>query len=182
MEHNTPGGCQVAASDPKNKAAITQARLHELLSYEPTTGVFTNRVGRSSRAIAGAVTGSPDAYGYLQIKLDGKNYKAHRLAWLYVTGAWPKWSIDHLNGKLDDNKFSNLRDATPRVNAQNVQCARIDSGTGLLGASFDSQRGKYLAQISINGRKKNLGRYETAEEAHQVHIAAKRIHHEGNQL
>ena len=161
---------------------ITLERLRELLVYEPTTGVFTNRVSRSSRALAGSVAGSPDADGYLQIRLDGKNYKAHRLAWLYITGSWPTGLIDHHNGKVAENRFTNLRDATPRVNSQNVHGARIDSGTGLLGSSFDAKRGKYLAQISINGRKKNLGRYATAEEAHQVHIAAKRLHHEGNQL
>lgn len=156
--------------------------LRALMHYEPSTGIFTNVVSRSSRAIKGMTAGSPDKEGYLQIRINGKNMKAHRLAWLYMTGEWPTGCIDHLNGFPADNRWENLRDASPAINSQNTHRARCDSGTGLLGASYDKQRRKHLAQISINGKKKNLGRFATAIEAHAAHIAAKRQLHEGNTL
>lgn len=162
--------------------SLTAERLRELMRYDPETGIFTNRVTRGSRAQKGAVAGSPDSDGYLQIRIAGKNRKAHRLAVLYMTGRWPDELVDHWDGCTANNRWKNIRCATPAVNSQNMRRARSDSKTKLLGASFDAKRNKYLAQILIGGVKKNLGRFETAELAHAAYLDAKRKHHEGNTL
>ena len=110
--------------------------------------------------------------------IDEREYSAHRLAWLYVHGAWPTGQIDHINGDRGDNRISNLRDVTPALNTQNQRrAARSNKSSGLLGVT--ANRGRWLAQISIGGKSRNLGRYATPEEAHAVYVAAKRVLHAG---
>ena len=92
---------------------LTAARLRKMLHYDPETGVFT-------RLWTGNVTGCPDAKGYLRIAADGRSYRAHRLAVLYMTGAWPSEQIDHINQVRTDNRWSNLRPATNGENGANT--------------------------------------------------------------
>nr|WP_274383193.1 HNH endonuclease [Cupriavidus gilardii] len=125
------------------------------------------------------VAGSPDKGGYLQIFFAGKNHKAHRLAWLYMTGSWPSSNIDHINGVPWDNRWANLRDTPQSVNAQNLRRPRRDNKTGFLGVSPDRRRGGFIAQISANGRCRYLGRFPTPELAHQAYVQAKRQLHAG---
>lgn len=155
---------------------LNAQRLREVLAYDPETGLFTWRVSRGSVA-AGKVAGSPTSDGYIGIKVDRTLHLAHRLAWLWVHGEWPSKQIDHRNGIRDDNRIANLREASPAVNSQNRRTAQKGSRTNLLGAS--SHRRGFQAQIVFKGKKRYLGIYDTAEEAHAAYIAAKRNLHEG---
>lgn len=161
---------------------VSAERLRDLLMYEPETGVFTNRVTRNARSCAGAISGSPDADGYLLVCLEWRTYKLHQLAFLYMTGEWPTGLVDHKDTCRSNNAWANLRDVSHSINSQNRRTSYSNSGTGLLGTSFDKTKNKYVAQISINGKQTNLGRYATAEIAHQVYLEAKRKHHKGNTL
>lgn len=160
------------------KADITAQRLRELLHYDPETGVFTWRVRRGGGAVAGGICGSPNSGGYIQIKIDRVLRKAHRLAWLYVHGAWPKADIDHINGVRDDNRLTNLRDVPESTNAQNLLRARKDSGAGLAGARKNRDSG-WAARIRVGGKERHLGIFATPEEAHAAYIEAKRRLHTG---
>lgn len=155
---------------------LTSARLRELLHYDEKTGVFTRHAQSQRHLPVGTVPKNP-RYAYLRICLDYKIYMAHRLAWLYVNGVWPDGQIDHINGNKLDNRIENLRDATPSQNKQNMRKARADSKSGLAGASWYSSGNKWRAAIQIDGKKKHLGYFDTAEEAHQVFMDAKRKHH-----
>lgn len=161
---------------------ISADRLREVLVYEPATGVFNNKVTRSARARAGAVSGSPDADGYLLVCIDWRTYKLHQLAFLYMAGEWPAGLVDHIDTCRSNNAWANLRDVSHSINSQNRRDSYSNSGTGLLGASYDKGRKRFLAQISIHGKKTNLGRFKTAELAHQAYVEAKRKHHKGNTL
>lgn len=144
--------------------------LRQLLHYCEATGVFTWRVSRK-RVRAGDTTGVRlNSHGYKRIKIDGVLYLAHRLAWLYVHGAWPSEQIDHINGDRADNRISNLRLANNRQNQQN-QKLRINNASGFKGASWNARRRKWIAQISVEGRKTYLGAFETAHEAHAAYAA-----------
>jgi hypothetical protein len=90
-------------------------RVHELLSYEPRFGYFFWKINRGSSK-AGDVAGSVCPDGYRLIKVDGKSYKAHRLAWLMTHGEWPAEQIDHINGVRTDNRIVNLREASKKQN------------------------------------------------------------------
>lgn len=160
----------------ENEEALTAERLRKLLDYSPETGEFRWRFGR--RGVSAArVTWSPDSYGYYQISVDGRTYKAHRLAWLYVHGAWPPDQIDHINGIRGDNRIVNLREATRAENQGNQRKARSDNKTGLLGVFRAGGSSKFRAQICLRGNKLHIGYFSTAEEAHQAYLAAKRELH-----
>ena len=159
-------------------AMITQERLKELLDYDQETGVFVRRiVPRSSRVQIGAIAGTLKKRGYLVIGIDNSIYMAHRLAWLYVYGKFPDNGIDHINGVRNDNRIVNLRDVTQKINIQNQRLARSDNKLGMLGVS--TRRGKFMAQININGIRTYLGDFEIAEDAHEAYLAAKRKFHLG---
>jgi hypothetical protein len=145
---------------------MDQKQLQEFLSYDPSTGMFTRLKGTGKGAAAGTQTlGAIDnSTGYRRICVCGKQYYAHRLAWLYMTGAFPKAQIDHKNQVRSDNRFENLREAD---NAQNNQRskARADSKTGVLGVSWHKRAGKFVAQIRHRGQSRYLGLYDSMDAA-----------------
>ena len=151
---------------------LTQERLKELLHYNPDTGLFTRIVKRTNGG-----SGFLHHTGYVHIYIAGKTFAAHRLAWLYMTGEFPKHDIDHINGVKNDNRFCNLRDVPTQMNMQNEIRARKHNSTKLLGVSKKGT--KFAAFIRINGKRVYLGTFNTAEEAHVAYIEAKRVHHLG---
>lgn len=164
-------------SRTKFRRTLTAEILRELLDYDPDTGVFRNRIRRGNRGIAGAVTGTKRPTGYVIIGIEGLDYYAHRLAWLYVHGEWPKADIDHIDGDPSNNRIHNLRDVSTTVNCQNHRGPKTGSQLGVLGVH--KHRRKYIAWICINKKKTYLGLYETPEMAHAVYLAYKRAFHEG---
>ena len=157
---------------------LTQARLKELLHYDPETGVFTRLVG-VTRHKAGAAL-KPQKDGRVRVKIDGCRYLGNRLAWFYEHGTWPEWEVDHLNVRSNDDRKENLRDVPHALNVQNVRNARRHSKTGILGVV--KKAGAYYAQITIDGRTRSLGRFDTADAAHLVYLQTKRKFHPGNTL
>lgn len=166
------------------KRAIKLPPLEELdriLSYEPTTGDFRWKVSINSyrgKTVIGGLAGFRRS-GYILIGIGGREYRAHRLAWFMHHGSPPEFDIDHKNGVKDDNRIGNLRDVRHRLNIENQRAARADGGTGLLGVSYHKRAKKFSAQIRYDGRKKHLGLFVTAREAHDAYLAAKRAHHAG---
>ena len=156
------------------KFKLTAERLREVISYDPNTGEFIWIATLSNAAKAGTRP-SYHSKGYLCIKIDGKLYKAHRLAWLFMTGDFPPRLIDHINGIRDDNRFSNLREATKSENQQNLKRAQANNKSGFLGvyASY----GKWRAAITLDGKLTHIGSFKTPEIAHAAYLEAKRIMH-----
>lgn len=150
---------------------ITASRLRKLLAYDPETGVFTNLVWRSSNAPAGAVAGSPNCRGYQNIHIDGSRYLAHRLAWLYMTGEWPKDRIDHRDTDNTNNRWLNLREATQSQNVANAK-KRFDNTSGYKGVGWSHSLQKWRAEIKVNHRRVHLGVFDQAEDAHVAYILA----------
>lgn len=158
---------------------LTQVRLRELLAYDPTTGQFTwtGRERKGGMRIAGALAGSV-THGYVQIQVDGVLHKAHRLAFLFMTGEMPLL-VDHINGVRDDNHWANLRPATATLNAHNRrQPQRNNRSTGLLGVNR-RPNGRFQAVICTAGRQRSLGVFATPEEAQRAYLSAKRAEHQG---
>ena len=114
-------------------SGLTQVKLKTYLEYTPDTGLFVWKIKLSNSIGKGSVAGSEDAYGYIQIELLGFAYKAHRLAWFYMTGEWPKDQLDHENRVRNDNRWNNLREASQTQNSQN-QSTSYNTTSGLKGA------------------------------------------------
>lgn len=152
------------------KQEVSIARLKDVLIYAPDAGIFHWVISR--RCVkAGEAAGTKNMFGYIAIKIDGRLYQAHRLAWLWITGLLPSMEIDHINRKRDDNRASNLREASSSQNKANTSL-RVDNTSGTKGVSYCRQREKYVAQISSSGLKRNLGRYATFAEAKQAYMTA----------
>jgi hypothetical protein len=143
-----------------SKTMISAERLRELLHYEPETGVFTRLVSTRGNAHAGDVAGTPLRQGYLQIGADGRYYLAHRLAWLYMTGEWPKDQIDHINCDKSDTRWCNLREATHAQNMMNKAAL-----FGFKGITWHKRGCKWQAQIGHNNKHHYLGSFDTQMEA-----------------
>lgn len=157
---------------------VTAARLRELLTYDPETGVFTRRVRTSNRIKVGDPVGTISVKdGYLRAHVENRLYLMHRLAWLYVHGEWPSKNLDHRDGVGANNRIKNLREGGHEENAQNVVAHR-DSRSGLLGVSWHAQANGWTARICNRGKKTNLGMFRTPEEAHAVYLKAKAKQHE----
>jgi hypothetical protein len=156
---------------------LTAERLRELLDYDPATGVFTWRV-RAGRSAAGREAGWIQRYRkvdieYRDIRVDGRTYRAHRLAFLWMTGSFPDCLVDHRDGDGLNNRWRNLRCAS---HAQNHQNRRMDSrnSCGLKGVERNGPG--YSARIGVNGTRLYLGYFDTPEAAHAAYVAAAQHH------
>lgn len=157
---------------------ITQSQLKELFNYDADTGIFT-RIKTICNCIAGSVAGSKHSHGYITIRVSKKRYYAHRLAWLYVYGSFPKNDIDHINGIKDDNRISNLRDVLHSVNIQNKNRALGNNTSGYLGVNFHKENNKYRATICVDGTSSHIGYFINPELAYKAYLTAKRKLHAG---
>ena len=161
---------------------LTQEYLQSILHYAPESGVFTwiktSKAGWVGKT-AGCIRLHPNCkktqnkLHYLVIHILGKLYKAHRLAWLYMTGKFPEGLIDHEDGNGLNNKFSNLRPATVFTNNQN-SVRPITNSSGYKGVYPHKKNGTWIAQITYNKVQHYLGSFATPEAASEA-VRAKRI-------
>ena len=146
-----------------------ESELKKMLRYEPDTGLLF-WTGAAHKSVRGKRAGTFNR-GYVVVMYKSKFYKAHRLAWLLTHGSWPKEMIDHIDGNPSNNKLNNLRDVNNHANQCNRHKARMDSKSGLMGAS--PYRNKWRSQIKRNGIIKYLGIFNTAQEAHEAYKKGK---------
>jgi len=119
------------------------------------------------------VAGSLNGVGYIDIGIDGKIYRASRLAWLYMTGEWPQKTVDHENLLKIDNRWENLREAGASKNGANRRKLKNNT-SGFKGVAVN--RGKWSASIRVGYKSIWLGRHDTPEEAHAAYMAAAKEH------
>lgn len=151
---------------------ISAERLRQVLRYEPETGLFYWRIRLSNRITVGSIAGFVAKDGdYVQIRIDGRLYLAHCLAWLFMTREWPATAVDHRDTDKQNNRWGNLRHATKSQNGANARRSRRNS-SGFKGVHYWPKRNKWCAQISVEGRRKTLGLFATADEAHAAYASA----------
>lgn len=150
---------------------MNQQDLQALLHYDQHTGLFHWRISKG-RSKSGAVAGSIEGDGYLEIKINKKRYKAHRIAFLYMTGSMPEHEIDHINGIRTDNRWSNLRQVTRKQNGENLKLHSTNS-SGFRGVCFNKSCGKFQAGVRHNKKLHYIGLFDTAEQAAKA-VQAKR--------
>lgn len=144
--------------------------LKELLCYDEGTGIFAWSE-KQHKGVRGKVAGTLDKEGYVILSVKGKKYKAHRVAWFFVYGDFPDQEIDHIDGQKTNNKISNLRQATRQQNQSNIYRPQSINKLGIRGVC--KHRGKFMANIKINGKNFYLGLFDTKEIAQQAYLSAK---------
>ena len=149
---------------------LSANRLRKLLNYAPATGIFRWRGGRG--VVKGKVAGSVRSRGPIIIRIDRKLYRANRLAWLYITGKWPKQEIGYINRNTSDTRWANLREMTPSQRRATVRTTNKFGAKGI----WVTRSGKYVATIKVADKKRYLGSFETIEKASAAYVeAAKHI-------
>ncbi len=154
---------------------ITAEKLRELVHYDQECGRCTWKVRTARRVKVGDVAGCPDGHGYLQIMVQSRLHKAHRLAWLYMCSNWPKDQIDHINRDRSDNRITNLREVTNKQNQQN-RSNRSDNTSGHPGVYWSKRASKWQAEITHNKKKIHLGYFTDIEEAIAARKAAEKLY------
>lgn len=161
---------------------LTQNYLRECFDYEPETGLGTWRIRPLNhfptargwrifnRRYAGEIVGNFCNDGYINIQIDGINYRFHRLAFVWMTGEQPN-EIDHINGVRDDNRWCNLRNGNRFGNQKNVK-RRIDNTSGQTGVSWHAKVNKWEVSIYVNKKSIYLGVYSDYAEAIAIRKAA----------
>lgn len=172
---------------------LTADEARRLLDYDPDTGVLTwkartpdmfhSRGKWSTEALckswnsrySGKQAGTTYESNYRNISINYRFYKAHRLAYLIMTGSWPDQYIDHCDNSVCTNQWGNLRAATPSQNAWNSR-KRVDNSSGFKGVYFNKLARKWHAQITVRGVRVYLGLFNTPEEAHDAYVASAKLH------
>lgn len=178
---------------------LTAEQLRAVLLYDPDTGLFrwkegidhwraglpagtkghTRKNGTDYVFIGlGTTSRGIQKRPYIVLGVKKRVYRAHRLAWLYVYGEWPKGEIDHINGDSTDNRIVNLRDVTTAQNSLN-RGLRRNNTSGIKGVSWSKKSQKWLVHIAVNKQLLHVGLFDTIEDARAARIeAANRLHGE----
>tara|TARA_R110000803_G_scaffold4267_1_gene14551 strand:+ start:597 stop:1085 length:489 start_codon:yes stop_codon:yes gene_type:complete len=110
--------------------------------------------------------------GYLVTRLNSKNFYYHRIVYWFAHEDFDILHydntkvIDHIDRDKSNNKLENLRLIPFQHNLWN-QKAR---GWCLL-------KGRYVAQVCVDGKHHYLGTYDTSGEAHSAYLEGKKKHH-----
>lgn len=160
-------------------AELTFERANYLMSYEEDSGALIWKVRVSRRVKPGMTAGSlVKRNGYIALKVDGRHYLAHRVAYLIKTGRFPKFHLDHRDGVRHNNSWANLRDATRSENNRNAKTP-ITNTSGVKGVNKHKKSGKWCAEIHHEGRTRHLGLFDSLELAKEFRqLAADLIHGE----
>jgi hypothetical protein len=152
---------------------LTVETVREIFYYNPLTGDLIWTIRPRKNIPIGSKAGRVHKFGYVIVRFQGQDYKAHRLIWLYMTGEWPNDEIDHEDRNRANNIWTNLREATRLQNRYNS--VHKNTTTGFKGVTRNGNN-KWQARIKNAGKYFCLGTYDTPEKAHQAYIeAANRI-------
>lgn len=158
------------------KLPIAPEALKASLNYDSETGNLYRISNRQGGFKIGALAGYKHHSGYIYIKVNGKTYAAHRLAWLFHYGEIPDGEIDHINCNKSDNRIINLRLSDRKGNVCNVGL-RKDNTSGVKGVSWHRECGKWVAYVRHNGRKIYVGLFsELSDAADAVSEMRKSLH------
>lgn len=177
-----------------DKPLPTPEVLRQLLRCDPETGklfwrerpasMFTdgrypavrNAAAWNSRYAGVEAFTTIDNYGYHQGAIFDRLYRAHRVIWALVYGAWPTMEIDHINADKTDNRLVNLREANKSENGRNREL-QANNTSGFKGVVWNRSRNRWHARITHQGRRRDLGYFHTETDAAKAYDAAAREHH-----
>lgn len=152
---------------PKND--LTAEAVRRLFIYDPYSGLLQYRERGPHRPRGWFAGAKEPKTGYLRVQVGLRKYLVARLAWLWMTGHWPKVDVDHVDLDRTNNRWGNLREATRAQNVVNSG-RRATNKSGFKGVTF--KNGRWRATIRAEGRCLHLGYFPTPEEASQAYETA----------
>lgn len=160
---------------PMRSIPITGQTFERILDYCPETGIFRRKMHGRAGKIAGQI--STCGYRQISVRWEGKRLQlaAHRVAWMWMHGRWPKEEIDHINGDKRDNRIDNLRELTRGQN-QTAGPQHHDSTQPYKGV-FLLPSGRWRSWTMKDYKRIHIGVYDTAEEAHAAYVVARQQLH-----
>lgn len=148
---------------------ITQDELKRVLRYDPETGDFIWLISKKGLVRNTFAGHRNKRTKYLEIRINGQLYLGHRLAWLYMTGEWPKKNIDHRDLDGSNDRWRNLRECNQSQNMANGSRPKHNT-SGLKGAGWCKSAKRWRAQIKKNKKNMFIGYFDTVEEAHAAYM------------
>jgi len=152
---------------------LTQKEAKQQVHYEPSTGAFTwNLSKRGGGACKGEPAGTLHPYGYNIIRILGKNYRGGRLAFLYMKGYFPENEVDHINRIRHDDAWDNLEEKSKTCQMRNTKTRKDNRYSSVKGVTWDANKNKWRAQITVNGVRSSLRYHKDFYEAVCHRLAA----------
>ena len=164
----------------EKESLITQDYLKSILNYDPDSGAWSWIISPRPGLTVGSQADHVDPYGYKLIVINYKAYLASRLAWLYMTGKWPEYTVDHKNNDNTDDKWENLRLATYSQQCMNRRVRKdrkYDLPRGVEAVVTGGRFNGYRAVLMVNRKKYRSSLTQSAEEAHKAYIELSKQHH-----
>lgn len=154
---------------------VTKDQLLELFEY--SDGNLIWKVKRPGRKNIGDIAGTKTTNGYMQVGVNKRLFKLHRVIFCMHYGYMPS-VIDHIDGNPLNNKIENLRACETHQNLWNAKTS-ISNKSGIKGISFSKEHKKWRAYISNNKKRIWLGFFSDLKDAEKVlNDTRKRLHSE----
>jgi hypothetical protein len=150
-----------------------------MFSYNKETGEITN-------LRYGEIYTNKNKKGYIRdiyLMYNGTQYaiNGHRLAWFLATGEalHKEEQVDHINHIKHDNRFINLRKCSNAENQRNTLNRGKSSQYKGVSSYTDRRSGliRYSVSISINGKRKSVGKFQDEITAAKYYDAAARFYY-----
>ena len=153
----------------------SQDHLLRYFSYDPHSGELRWKIAHRGTSV-GDLAGYVSPQGYWRVSIDGTQFPAQRIIWKLMTGCEPKDFIDHKDGNKANNKWSNLRSATKKDNAQNCR-KYVTNTSSVKGVTWDKKLQKWKVVINANNVRHYLGLFENFTDAATARdVAAEHLH------
>ena len=179
MAESTKAPNRYNRKNPRND--LTARYVRSILTYNAHNGILRwrrrNDVPQKWNArYAGTIAGTVRGDGYRLVVINGRIYLASRIIWLIKTGKWPMHDVDHKNVNPSDDRWKNLRQATPPQNGHNHR-KRTNNRSGFKGVYWSERFCKWIARIRVHPKRINLGGFDNAKDAADAYCEAAKKYH-----
>lgn len=133
--------------------------------YE-VNGILCRRFSNTENVVGSSNSYDPEDHLRVGITVNSihRNYLVHHIVWFLNKNEWPRFQLDHRDRNKQNNKIDNLREVNSAVQTANKIRRKDKLLTGVT-----IRKGKFQAQIRINGKQTYLGVYSTEIEAHEIY-------------